>query len=48
VAVSESQSGNINVHFIRLPFIFEEDDEEKTRQQLTEVIKQIFEIKSGD
>lgn len=41
VAVSESPSGDINVHFIRLPFIFEED-EEKTKQQLIEVIEQIF------
>lgn len=42
-AVSESPSGNINVHFIRLPFIFEED-KEKTKQQLTDVIKLVFEI----
>lgn len=35
VAVSESPSGDINVHFIRMPFIFEED-EDKTRQQLTD------------
>lgn len=40
-AVSESPSGNINIHFIRIPFIFEEN-EEKTKQQLIEVIKQIF------
>ena len=31
VAVSESLSGDINVHFIRMPFIFEED-EDRTRQ----------------
>lgn len=43
VAVSESPSGNINVHFIRIPFIFEED-EERTKQQLTAVIEQIFSI----
>lgn len=42
-AVSESSSGNINVHFIRIPFIFEED-EEKTKQQLSDVIEQIFKI----
>ncbi len=42
-AVSKSSSGNINIHFIRIPFIFEEDGE-KTKQQLTEVIKQIFAI----
>lgn len=43
VAVCESPSGNINIHFIRLPFIFEED-EEKTKQELAMVIKSIFEI----
>ena len=43
VAVSESPSGDINVHFIRMPFIFEED-EEKTKQQLADVIKAVFEI----
>ena len=43
VAVSESPSGDINVHFIRMPFIFEED-EDKTRQQLTDVIKAVFNI----
>lgn len=31
VAISESSSGNINVLFIRLPFIFEED-EDKTKE----------------
>lgn len=41
IAVSESTSGNINVHFIRMPFIFEED-EDKTKKQLTEVITSIF------
>ena len=44
VAVSESPSGNINVHFIRMPFIFEEENEEKTQHQLTEVIKSIFKV----
>ena len=43
VAISESPSGDINVHFIRIPFIFE-DDEELIRHQLTDVIKSIFEI----
>lgn len=41
VAVSESPSGDINVHFIRMPFVFEED-EEQTKKQLAEVIKSIF------
>ncbi len=43
VAVSESPSGDINVHFIRMPFIFEEN-EIITRQQLTDVIKVVFSI----
>lgn len=43
VAVSESPSGDINVHFIRMPFIFEED-EDRTRQQLTDAIKVVFSI----
>ena len=43
VAVSESPSGDINVHFIRMPFIFEEN-EDRTRQQLTDVIKVVFSI----
>lgn len=41
--MSESPSGDINVHFIRMPFIFEED-EDRTRQQLTDVIKVVFSI----
>ena len=44
VAISESPKGNINVHFIRLPFVFEENNEEWTRLQLAETIKSIFEI----
>lgn len=39
-AVCESPSGNINIHFIRLPFIFEEDG--NTEEQLKKVIKKIF------
>ena len=42
VAVSESPSGDINVHFIRMPFIFEEENEEKTKHQLVDVIKSVF------
>lgn len=44
IAVSESPSGDINVHFIRIPFIFEEENNEKTCLQLTEVIKSVFGI----
>ena len=43
VAISESPSGNITVHFIRLPFIFE-DDEQDTRKKLADTIKLIFGI----
>ena len=43
IAVSESPSGNINVHFIRIPFIFEKNEEE-TRNRLTDTIKLIFGI----
>ena len=43
VAISQSPSGDINVHFIRIPFIFEDDDE-LLKQQLADVIKSIFEI----
>lgn len=42
-AVSESPAGNINIHFIRMPFIFEDDDD-KTKKELTKVIYQIFDI----
>lgn len=43
IAVSESPSGNINVHFIRMPFVFEENIEH-TKQQLKVVIKTIFSL----
>lgn len=41
VAISESPSGNINVHFIRIPFIFE-DDVDNTKTQLAEIIRSII------
>ena len=40
---SSGPGGDINIHFIRLPFIFEED-EQKTKEQLREVIENIFEL----
>lgn len=40
-AISKDPKGNINVHFIRMPFVFEED-EENTRNQLVKVINQMF------
>jgi len=45
VGISPSPSGNINVHFIRLPFIFE-DDTELLNQQLAKVIRNIFSLPS--
>lgn len=42
-AISESPSGNINIHFIRIPFVFEENIDH-TKQQLKEVITSIFDI----
>ena len=42
IAISESPSGNINVHFIRMPFVFEED-EEHTKGMLKDIILDIFE-----
>lgn len=44
MAVSESPNGDINVHFIRMPFIFGEENEDKTRQQLTDVIMSVFDL----
>lgn len=41
--ISKSPKGDINVHFIRLPFVFE-TDVEKTKQQLAELIKQILSL----
>mgnify|MGYP003298418344 FL=1 len=43
VGKSQGASGDINIHFVRMPFIFEED-EAKVKEQLTEVIRRIFDI----
>lgn len=40
---SRGPDGDINIHFIRLPFIFEED-EQKTKEQLKVVIETIFDL----
>lgn len=40
---SSGPGGDINIHFIRLPFVFEEN-EHKTKDQLREVIKKILEL----
>lgn len=47
VGNSQGALGNINIHFIRLPFVFE-DDEQKTKKLLTEVIKKILRIDEHD
>ena len=41
VAVSESKSGNIQVHFIRIPFVFE-DDGANTKEDIKKVINYII------
>ena len=41
--INKSPKGDINVHFIRVPFVFE-DDAEKIKAQLTGVIKQVLSI----
>lgn len=43
---SKGDQGIINIHFIRLPFVFEED-EERTKQMLKNVILSIFNIEEG-
>ena len=41
--LSSGDSGDINIHFVRLPFIFEENTDD-LRERLSAVIKQIFSI----
>lgn len=43
VGKSQGVSGDINIHFIRLPFVFEAD-EDKIKRQLTDVINIIFKL----
>jgi len=43
VAISKGNGGDINIHFVRLPFIFE-DDEQSVRDMLTGVIEKILEL----
>lgn len=43
VGKSLSPSGNINIHFVRLPFVFK-DDETKTKEQLRKIIKELFSL----
>lgn len=44
IGKSQGASGDINIHFVRLPFIFEED-ETKTKNMLRNVIEEILELK---
>ena len=41
IGKSQGTSSDIDIHFIRLPFVFE-DDTAHVREQLTDVIKEIF------
>ncbi|MGO4972405.1 McrC family protein [[Clostridium] aminophilum] len=43
IGKSQGASGDINIHFVRLPFIFE-DDEEKVKMQLKKVIEDILQL----
>ena len=43
VGKSKSAQGDINIHFIRIPFVFE-DDEEYTQRMIKQVILDIFDI----
>lgn len=43
VGKSQGTSGNINIHFVRLPFVFE-DDESKVKAQLSSVIEKILDL----
>ena len=44
VGKSKGEQGTISIHFIRLPFVFEEN-EKSTKQMLRQVILDIFNIK---
>ena len=44
MGISKSPKGDINIHFIRLPFIYEED-ETKVENMLKEVIEQVLDLK---
>ena len=41
IGKSQGASGDIDIHFVRLPFVFE-DDTEHIKEQLSDVIKEIF------
>ena len=43
VSKSNGNGLDINIHFVRLPFIFEEDDN-KTKEQLAGIIKELFHL----
>lgn len=44
---SKGDNGTINIHFIRLPFVFEED-EDQTKEMLRKVILTIFNIREKE
>lgn len=42
---SDDENGSINIHFVRLPFVFEDDDD-RTREQLKDVIMEILDAEN--
>lgn len=42
---SDDANGSINIHFVRLPFVFEDDDD-RTREQLKDVIVEILDAEN--
>ena len=42
--ISKSPTGNIFIHFIRIPFIFEENDFEELKKKLKRTILKIFDV----
>lgn len=42
IGISKSDKGDIHIHFVRLPFIFEENNEQKIKNQLKDIIIEMF------
>ena len=42
IGISKSEKGDIHIHFVRLPFIFEENNEQKIKDQLKDIIIEMF------
>jgi len=41
-AISQADSGDVTVHYVRLPFVFEEDNEDNIKRRLRKIIIDIF------